>query len=225
MRARAAGFVLAVANDAFVYHAQSRSYSNAGRRGARRQGRSHARAEAQASSQGSIYGLRLTRDNRLLSAPALALQCCTSGAASSTRDGCASKANACSCCCRSPIRAEVAAWPSRKRTQCAQWVWMRASLTIKMVSDTLKSAPPRHRRARDCVAGKERVPRLLRDFDAVIATADGSVEWMSLGEGTPSPAVRAYYVQDFEPFFYLRRAPTRIGSRGIRIRAFPICCG
>ena len=52
------------------------------------------------------------------------------------------------------------------------------------------------------VAGKERVPRLLRDFDAVIATANGSVEWISLGEGTPSPAVRAYYVQDFEPFFY-----------------------
>ena len=52
------------------------------------------------------------------------------------------------------------------------------------------------------VATKERIGGVLRDFDAVIATANGSVEWMAPAVAGPAAPVRAYYVQDFEPFFY-----------------------
>lgn len=47
------------------------------------------------------------------------------------------------------------------------------------------------------------IPNLCRDFDAVIATANNSVEWIApLAEQADAPII-AYYIQDFEPYFYV----------------------
>src|SRR5262249_18621992 len=64
IRTRAAGWQLAVADDAYVYHAQSRSYTHAGRRD-----RIAAADRTLVEKHGREpidSGLRITRDNRLL---------------------------------------------------------------------------------------------------------------------------------------------------------------
>ena len=43
---------------------------------------------------------------------------------------------------------------------------------------------------------------LARGFDAVVATANRSVEWLLPLAGVPGGPVLGYYVQDFEPYFY-----------------------
>ncbi len=49
------------------------------------------------------------------------------------------------------------------------------------------------------------IPNLCRDFDAVIATAYNSVEWIApLAEQQDGPII-AYYIQDFEPYFYVNQ--------------------
>ncbi|HSB35577.1 MAG TPA: glycosyltransferase family 4 protein, partial [Thermoanaerobaculia bacterium] len=45
------------------------------------------------------------------------------------------------------------------------------------------------------------IPALGRDFDAVVATANTSVEWLVPLAKDAAP-VLGYYVQDFEPYFY-----------------------
>lgn len=44
------------------------------------------------------------------------------------------------------------------------------------------------------------LPQAARGFDVVVATANHTVEWMSALEGTGIR--RAYYVQDYEPYFF-----------------------
>jgi GT2 family glycosyltransferase/glycosyltransferase involved in cell wall biosynthesis len=46
---------------------------------------------------------------------------------------------------------------------------------------------------------REQVADLAREYDAVIATVDTTVEWLAPLSGKP---VRGYYVQDFEPYIY-----------------------
>jgi GT2 family glycosyltransferase len=43
---------------------------------------------------------------------------------------------------------------------------------------------------------------LTKEFDAVIATFNPSVEWMMSKEEEPRKSILGYYVQDFEPYFY-----------------------
>jgi GT2 family glycosyltransferase/glycosyltransferase involved in cell wall biosynthesis len=47
------------------------------------------------------------------------------------------------------------------------------------------------------------IPELCRDFDAVIATAHNSVEWIAPLAEQPNAPMIAYYIQDFEPYFYV----------------------
>lgn len=49
------------------------------------------------------------------------------------------------------------------------------------------------------------IPQLCRDFDAVIATLHNSVEWIAPLAQLPHPPVMAYYIQDFEPYFYVEK--------------------
>ena len=48
---------------------------------------------------------------------------------------------------------------------------------------------------------RHEIPALARAFDAVIATANTSVEWL-LPLAAETAPVLGYYVQDFEPYFY-----------------------
>jgi GT2 family glycosyltransferase len=49
------------------------------------------------------------------------------------------------------------------------------------------------------------IPQLCRDFDAVIATLHNSVAWMAPLAQLPNPPIIAYYIQDFEPYFYVEK--------------------
>jgi O-antigen biosynthesis protein len=53
------------------------------------------------------------------------------------------------------------------------------------------------------------IPALARNFDAIVATANRSVEWLLPLAGLPDGPVEGYYVQDFEPYFYDERSPAR----------------
>ncbi len=46
------------------------------------------------------------------------------------------------------------------------------------------------------------IAEVARGFDAVVATANRSVEWLLPLAGVPGGPVLGYYVQDFEPYFY-----------------------
>ena len=124
IRARAAGWQLAVADDAYVYHAQSRSYTHAGRRE-----RIDAADRTLAEKHGHEVidrGLKLTRDNRLLRgtrARARVLAEREQLVADGRRDG---RANAFSSCFPSPTQVVVVTWRCKKRVQCARWASMRA---------------------------------------------------------------------------------------------------
>jgi GT2 family glycosyltransferase/glycosyltransferase involved in cell wall biosynthesis len=50
------------------------------------------------------------------------------------------------------------------------------------------------------------IPRLCQNFDAVIATAYQSVEWLIPLANQPNPPILAYYIQDFEPYFHVDKA-------------------
>ncbi len=50
------------------------------------------------------------------------------------------------------------------------------------------------------------IPDLCQDFDAVVATANYSIDWIApLAERPNAPKI-AYYIQDFEPYFYVDKA-------------------
>ena len=57
------------------------------------------------------------------------------------------------------------------------------------------------------VAGETELTKILCDYDAVIATWCASVEWLvSNNSGSNSP-LRGYYIQDFEPYFFTEGSP------------------
>jgi O-antigen biosynthesis protein len=47
------------------------------------------------------------------------------------------------------------------------------------------------------------IPNICRGFDAVIATANNSVEWIAPLAELPNAPTIAYYIQDFEPYFHV----------------------
>jgi ABC-type polysaccharide/polyol phosphate transport system ATPase subunit/GT2 family glycosyltransferase/glycosyltransferase involved in cell wall biosynthesis/uncharacterized coiled-coil protein SlyX len=49
---------------------------------------------------------------------------------------------------------------------------------------------------------KSQIPELLTDYDAVIATLFKSVDWMGFSSEQGNDVRRGYYVQDFEPHFF-----------------------
>jgi glycosyltransferase involved in cell wall biosynthesis len=51
------------------------------------------------------------------------------------------------------------------------------------------------------------IPELARDYDAVVATANTSVEWLTPLVGVAAPPILGYYIQDFEPYFYAPASP------------------
>jgi GT2 family glycosyltransferase len=52
------------------------------------------------------------------------------------------------------------------------------------------------------------IPDICKEFDAVIATANNSVEWIAPLAEQANPPIIGYYIQDFEPYFYIDK-PTR----------------
>jgi GT2 family glycosyltransferase/glycosyltransferase involved in cell wall biosynthesis len=56
------------------------------------------------------------------------------------------------------------------------------------------------------VHDKHHVPELFGKFDAVVATACTSVDWMTPPRPSINVPVRGYYIQDFEPFFFPKQS-------------------
>jgi glycosyltransferase involved in cell wall biosynthesis len=48
----------------------------------------------------------------------------------------------------------------------------------------------------------EDVPRLVNDYDAVIATSNPTVSWIASAAKKRPDLVMGYYIQDYEPYFY-----------------------
>ncbi len=48
----------------------------------------------------------------------------------------------------------------------------------------------------------DELPNMVRRFDAVVATFNPSIHWMSDGDNATRKPVFGYYIQDFEPNFY-----------------------
>jgi O-antigen biosynthesis protein len=59
------------------------------------------------------------------------------------------------------------------------------------------------------VAHENQVPDHCTDADAVIATANFTVDWLAPLAQNPNPPRLGYYIQDFEPYFYIEHLACR----------------
>lgn len=199
VRARAAGWRLAVADDAYVYHAQSRSYTHEGRR--ERIERADRTLLEKHGYEPIDAGLRMTRDNRVL-AGVRARARVLHERAKLVDEGRARFEGK-----RVLILLPIAEPGGGGHVALQEARAMRQMGIDARILNLEGTRPLFEGRHPDTgvpalyVSAKHRVAEHLSKFDAVIATTNDSVEWMTLPEGRPGP-VRAYYVQDFEPFFY-----------------------
>ncbi len=199
LRARQAGWLLALADDVYIYHAQSRSYSSN-----RRKLLSERAGLALAQKHGSrviSQGLAVCRDSRVLSGLRA----------------------------RSRVMVEREAWLERGA---ANFKGRRLLFVLPVVNPGGgtnvifdEAAAMRrmgveaeifnlvgHREAFEQNYGASDVPRrygkreelvdLAGRYEAVVATASGSVEWLAPLAERPGQPVLAYYIQEFEPYMY-----------------------
>ena len=199
LRARQAGWIITLADDAYVYHAQSRSYS-----GDRRKLLSERAGLVLAQKHGSrpiSQGLAECRESRVL--------------------------NGLRARCRVMFEREM--WLERGVANFkggrllfilpvvnpgggANVIFDEAAAMRRMGVEVEIFNLVGHREAFEQNYGASDVPRrygkreelvdLAGQYEAVVATASGSVEWLALLADRPNPPVLGYYVQDFEPYMY-----------------------
>lgn len=206
LRAGKAGFVLAVADDVYVHHAQSRSYSNE-----RRLRLSRAADVALANKHGQPLidaGVSVCRFDRTMEgirhhAAQLAIRHTLTEQARQRWAG----------------RRIVFVLPVQDPgggtnvVLCEARAMQRMGVEVHLLNFeanriTFETGHPDLGFPVRYAADEAAVAGLCRGFDAVIATLNVSVYWIeSLREADPAP-VLGYYVQDFEPSFY------RLGSDG-----------
>ncbi|HEV7472633.1 MAG TPA: glycosyltransferase, partial [Pyrinomonadaceae bacterium] len=206
LRARNAAWQLGVADDAYVYHAQSRSYSHERRKELSQQADLALRQKHE--PQLIIDGVNKCRSDRLLEGIR------ARGRAMIER--------------RQLIETGMKFWEGREvlfiltlRSACGggNVVLDEAEAMRKMgvnarVLNFNRNREVFERSYPDCavpviyVEDENQVAEVIGDFDAVIATANDTVYWLnhSPAEGRRQP-IRAYYVQDFEPDFYSPETP------------------
>ena len=199
LRARASGWRLVLADDVYVHHAQSKSYSHE-----RRKALSAAAGEALARKHGQPVideGVRFCRDDRVLT--------CLRERARALVE-------------RRAIREEgrrrfggrrvLFVLPASGRGGGANVVLSEGLAMAKMGVEVEVVNLPENRPGFDAAypalelpvrfVPRERIPELARRFDAAVATANVSVEWLEPLGAEGRPPVLGYYVQDFEPRFY-----------------------
>lgn len=199
LRARASGWRLVLADDAYVHHAQSRSYSHE-----RRKALSAAAGEALAKKHGQRVideGVRFCRDDRVLT-----------GLRERSRALLARHAIRREGRGRFGGRRVLFVLPAAGRGGGANVVLSEGLAMTRMGVEVEVANLPGNRPGFETAypepglpvryVAPERIPELARGFDAVVATANGSVEWLAPLGGEGRPPVLGYYVQDFEPRFY-----------------------
>lgn len=199
LRAAAAGWQAAVADDSYVFHSQSRSYS-----GERRQVLSRAAGEALNAKHGTdrvVRGVEACRASRELAA----VRARARGAASRARRRDEARS-------RWEGRRVLFVLPVCDRGGGANVVLSEAAAMTRMGVDArvlnLEAFRPYFERSYPSPqvpvtwVREEDVPAAARRFDAVVATAFSSVEWLLPLAGEGRPPALGYYVQDFEPLFF-----------------------
>ncbi|KAA0254928.1 glycosyltransferase [Acidobacteria bacterium ACD] len=199
LRARSSGWRLVLADDAYVHHAQSKSYSHE-----RRKVLSAAAGEALASKHGQPVideGVRFCRDDRVMTGLRERSRALLERHAI-RREGRE----------RFGGRRVLFVLPATGRGGGANVVLSEGRAMAKMgveveVANLSENRPGFEAAYTDPglpvrFLPRERIPELARGFDAVVATANGSVEWLEPLGAEGRPPVLGYYVQDFEPRFY-----------------------
>lgn len=204
IRAADAGFALAVADDAYVFHRQSRSYSHerrrplveaAGRALVEKHGAARLSAGAEACRESRVLaGIRaraslLAPESRLL--------------AEGRR--------------RFEGRRVLFVLPVTERGGGANVVLSEARAMGRMgvdarITNLVEFRAPFERSYGDAeppvlYAAREEIAALGAPFDAVVATAYSSVAWIEPLASAARRPVLGYYVQDFEPYFFPEGSP------------------
>lgn len=200
LRARKAGWMLAVADDTYVWHAQSRSYSDD-----RRRQLSAAAGEILAAKYGLrliAEGVRFCREDRVL---------------------CGIRSRA----MHLPEQAGLIAegrrrWSERTVafvlplpdaggggnvviSEAAAMARMGVAVTLVNLArcrESFERELPGLMVPVIYASSASEIPDICSGFDAVVATVNFSVEWISLFSEKGATTVKGYYVQDYEPNFY-----------------------
>jgi len=200
IRARRAGWLLAIADDVYVWHWHSRSYSHAKRLRLTKEA-----DQALIRKWGSKVvsdGVTVCRKNRVL-------------------DGIRA---------RSQVMIEREQWISKAKSRWAgkrvlfvlpvaapgggaNVVFQEAKAMLSMGIDVKIVNLERYRGGFEkaypapevpiiYIPREESLAEICQGFDAVIATANYSVSWLATLDKLRKPPIKGYYVQDFEPYFY-----------------------
>jgi len=203
LRAAQAGWSLAVADDVYIYHAQSKSYSHTRRKQLAE--RAHGVLVAKHGAAVIDAGVAVCRDSRLMQALRIrakqALERWNLIEAGQYRWGgkrilfvlpvtdAGGGGNV--------VIAEAGAL--RRMGVDACLVNFQAFRTVFERSYPHLAVPVIY------VADAQAIPAVARDFDAVIATANHSVEWLTPLANQSGKPVLGYYIQDFEPYFFVEK--------------------
>lgn len=205
LRARNAAWQLSLADDAYVYHAQSRSYSHERRKELSE--KADVALRAKHDPQLILDGVTKCRSDRLL-------------------EGIRARSRA-MIERRQLIETGMKLWEGREvlfiltlRSACGggNVVLDEAEAMRKMGVNARIVNLNRNRAVfeqgyPDCavpvmyVEDQSQVAELSGDFDAVIATANDTVYWLGNAPAGKKPPAKAYYVQDFEPNFFSPDTP------------------
>ncbi|OQY54565.1 MAG: hypothetical protein DRR08_18275 [Candidatus Parabeggiatoa sp. nov. 2] len=201
IRARQAGWELAVADDVYIYHAQSKSYSHERRKQLAEQGM---KALARKHGQTLIdAGVEICRHSRVLQgirirAKILLERWNLIGQAQYYWRG----------------KRVIFVLPVMEIGGGANVIISEARAMLRMGVDVYILNFLHHKTGfEQCypqlgvpviyAAADFDIPNICRAFDAVIATANNSVEWIAPLAEMPNAPIIAYYIQDFEPYFYV----------------------
>ena len=211
MRARKAGWAMAVADDAYVYHAQSKSYSSE-----RRNMLCELAGKALAAKHGQQAideGVRTCRHDRVLA-------------------GIRARS-------RAMLERWQIGREGRQRWQGKRLLFLlpvpdagggsnvviqeaeamaamgveTAILNLEVFRQTFRASYPELEQRIPVVYARTDgdVPALASTYDAAIATANHSVGWLEKCGTSAQKPVRAYYIQDFEPYFFEK------GTKGFQV--------
>ena len=205
-RTRQAGWSLAIADDVYIYHAQSKSYSTERRRLlCEHAGQVLASKYGQSSIEEGVYFCQSNRVLEGIRARAKRLF---------ERHALIEKAQA-----QWKGKRIIFILPTREAGGGANVVISEARALIKMGIDVwllnfsylranFESSYPELDIPAVYAPNETSIPQLCADFDAVIGTFNTSVAWIApLFKNTRSRPILGYYIQDFEPYFYKKGTP------------------
>lgn len=205
LRARKAGWQLALADDAYVYHAQSRSYSHE----RRRELSQHADRALAAKHEPQLIwqGVTVCRADRVLQ-----------GIRARSRTMLERQ---------QLLAAGMQRWEGKRvlfiltiRSACGGGnvvldeadAMRRMGVNARLINltrnrEAFERSYPENTVPVLYVDDEDQIADVSADYDAVIATANDTVYWLKPAVGAAQQPVKAYYVQDFEPYFSRPDAP------------------